>query len=107
MYGPGFIKDELCGLRFRISAKSFYQVNPVQTEILYGKAMEYAGLTGKERILDAYCGTGTIGLIASKNAKSVIGVELNGDGYSGSFCIIPGSNANDWMDMCSYNFTVL
>lgn len=79
LYGPGFIKDELCGLRFRISAKSFYQVNPVQTEILYGKAMEYAGLTGKERVLDAYCGTGTIGLIASKNAKSVIGVELNGD----------------------------
>ena len=59
--------------------RSFYQVNPVQTEILYGKALEYAGLTGKETVVDAYCGTGTIGMIASDKAGKVIGVELNAD----------------------------
>ncbi|MGI6019176.1 MAG: 23S rRNA (uracil(1939)-C(5))-methyltransferase RlmD [Marvinbryantia sp.] len=79
LYGKGYIEDTLCGCTFRISARSFYQVNPVQTEILYGKAMEYANLTGKERVLDAYCGIGTIGLIAAKTAKEVIGVEVNGD----------------------------
>lgn len=79
IYGKGYIEDELCGMTFRISPKSFYQVNPVQTEKLYGKAMEYAELTGKETVLDAYCGTGTIGMIASKKAGRVIGVELNGD----------------------------
>ena len=76
LYGPGFIKDTLCGVTFKISAKSFYQVNPVQTEKLYSHAISLAGLTGKERVLDAYCGIGTIGLIASKNAKEVIGVEI-------------------------------
>ena len=79
MYGRGYIEDELCGLRFRISPGSFYQVNPVQTRILYDIAMEFASLTGKETVLDTYCGTGTIGLIASKKAGNVIGVELNGD----------------------------
>ncbi len=79
IYGKGYIEDVLLGLRFRISAKSFYQVNPVQTEALYRKAIEYAGLTGKETVLDAYCGTGTIGLIAAKQAGQVIGVELNPD----------------------------
>lgn len=77
IYGKGYIEDKLCGMTFRISARSFYQVNPVQTEKLYAKAMEYAGLTGRERVLDAYCGTGTIGLIASAGAGEVIGVELN------------------------------
>lgn len=79
LYGKGYIEDMLCGCRFRISSKSFYQVNPVQTEVLYGKALELAGLTGKETVLDAYCGIGTIGLIASRKAGSVIGVELNRD----------------------------
>ena len=79
LYGKGYIEDLLCGCRFRISSKSFYQVNPVQTEVLYGKALELAGLTGKETVLDAYCGIGTIGLIASRKAGSVIGVELNKD----------------------------
>lgn len=79
IYGKGYIEDELCGKTFRISPKSFYQVNVVQTEKLYGKAMEFAGLTGKEVVLDAYCGTGTIGMIASDHAKEVIGVELNKD----------------------------
>lgn len=79
LYGKGYIEDVLCGLRFRISSKSFYQVNSVQTEILYTKALELARLTGKEKVLDAYCGIGTIGLIASGNAGQVIGVELNPD----------------------------
>ena len=77
IYGKGFIEDKLCGKIFKISPTSFYQVNPVQTEILYNKAMELAGLTGKEMVIDAYCGTGTIGIVASDNADKVIGVELN------------------------------
>ena len=79
VYGKGYIEDSLCGCTFRISPNSFYQVNPKQTEILYEKAIACAGLTGKETVIDAYCGTGTIGLIASKSAKQVIGVELNKD----------------------------
>lgn len=79
IYGKGYIEDVLCGKTFRISPKSFYQVNPVQTEKLYGKALEYADLQGNETVLDAYCGTGTIGIIASDKAGKVIGVELNGD----------------------------
>ncbi len=79
IYGKGFIEDSLCGKVFRISPKSFYQVNPGQTEILYKKAIDLAGLTGNETVIDAYCGTGTIGLIAADYAKRVIGVELNKD----------------------------
>ena len=79
IYGKGYIEDVLCGKVFKLSPKSFYQINPVQTEKLYRTAIEYAGLTGKETVLDAYCGIGTIGMIASEKAKRVIGVELNGD----------------------------
>jgi 23S rRNA (uracil1939-C5)-methyltransferase len=79
IYGPGFIYDTVCGMKFKISPKSFYQVNPVQTEKLYSKAVELAGLTGKETVLDCYCGVGTIGIIASPHAGEVIGVELNKD----------------------------
>lgn len=79
IYGKGFIRDELCGCTFRISPKSFYQVNPVQTEILYQTAIDFAELTGKEEVIDAYCGIGTIGMVAAKHANKVIGVELNGD----------------------------
>ncbi len=79
LYGKGYIEDVLCGCTFRISPKSFYQINPVQTEILYGKAIEFAGLSGNERVIDAYCGIGTIGIVASKNAGEVIGCELNPD----------------------------
>lgn len=82
LYGPGYIEDILCGMRFRISSRSFYQINPVQTEVLYGKAVELAGLTGKETVIDAYCGIGTIGLIASQKAGQVIGAELNEDAVS-------------------------
>ena len=79
LYGPGVIEDELCGLTFRISASSFYQVNPVQTERLYRAAIEMAELAGNETVLDAYCGVGTIGLAASAFVPQgkVIGVELN------------------------------
>lgn len=79
MYGKGYIEDVLCGCKFRISSKSFYQINPVQTEVMYKIAIDAAGLTGKETVIDAYCGIGTIGLIASNKAEQVIGVELNKD----------------------------
>ena len=79
LYGPGFILDNLLGLRFRISPRSFYQVNPIQAEVLYRTAIDFAALTGAETVLDAYCGTGTIGLCAASRAGSVLGVELNED----------------------------
>lgn len=79
LYGKGYIEDTLCDSVFRISSKSFYQINVTQTEKLYEKAIELAALTGKERVIDAYCGIGTIGIIASKKAGEVIGVELNKD----------------------------
>lgn len=79
IYGKGYIDDILCGKTFRISPTSFYQVNSVQTEVLYGKAIEFAKLTGNETVLDAYCGIGTIGIVASDRAGKVIGVELNKD----------------------------
>ena len=79
IYGKGYIEDSLCNKVFRISPKSFYQVNPEQTELLYNKAIEMAGLTGNDTVIDAYCGTGTIGIIASDFAKKVVGVELNKD----------------------------
>ena len=77
LYGEGYIEDTLCGKIFRISPQSFYQVNSVQTEVLYNKALEYAGLTGREVLFDAYCGIGTIGITASDRCAKVIGVELN------------------------------
>ncbi len=80
LYGKGYIEDILCECKFRISPKSFYQINPVQTEILYSKAIEFANLNGNETVLDTYCGIGTIGIIAAKHgAGKVIGAELNGD----------------------------
>lgn len=79
LYGKGYIEDTLCNKVFRISPKSFYQINPIQTEILYGKAIELASLKGNEEVIDAYCGIGTIGIIASDHVKKVIGVELNRD----------------------------
>lgn len=77
LFGPGTITDTLCGLQFAISARSFYQVNPVQTEILYRTAIDFAGLNGTQTVIDAYCGIGTIGLCAAAKAKSVLGIELN------------------------------
>ena len=77
LYGPGFVLDTLCGLQFAISSRSFYQVNPRQTEVLYRAALDAAKLTGKETVVDAYCGIGTIGLCAAPHAGQVIGVERN------------------------------
>ena len=77
IYGKGYIEDVLCGYVFRISPGSFYQVNPVQTEKLYARAIELAELTGTERVIDAYCGIGTIAICAAGQAGEVIGVELN------------------------------
>ena len=79
LYGDGVIKEQLCGYTFTISPKAFYQINPVQTEVLYGKAMEFADIKKSDIVIDAYCGTGTIGIIASKYAGHVYGVELNKD----------------------------
>lgn len=77
LYGPGFVLDTLCGTQFAISSRSFYQVNRTQTEVLYKKALELAKLTGRETVIDAYCGIGTIGLCTAPLAKQVIGVERN------------------------------
>lgn len=79
LYGKGFIVDELCGRKFRISSRSFYQVNSLQTEKLYNIAIDAAGLTGRERVLDAYCGIGTIGICAADRAREILSVELNAD----------------------------
>ena len=79
LYGKGFILDTLCGKTYALSPRSFYQVNPVQTAVLYGLAVEAAQLTGRETVLDAYCGIGTIGLTATDKAKYLVGVELNRD----------------------------
>ena len=79
LYGRGYIEDVLCGRTFCISPQSFYQVNSVQTERLYREAIDMAGLTGREKVLDAYCGIGTISLIAASRAGHVTGVELNPD----------------------------
>lgn len=76
LYGSGHIRDSILGVEFLISSKSFYQVNPEQVEVLYKKAIEEAKLSKDEEVLDAYCGIGTIGLIASKYAKHVTGIEI-------------------------------
>lgn len=92
LYGRGYIEDVLCGVKFRIAPSSFYQINPVQTEVLYSTAISAARLTGKERVLDAYCGVGTIGLSAAAHAGSVVGVELN---RSAAACAVDNAKANN------------
>ncbi len=77
IFGEEFITDTLCGLKFKIGYNTFYQINPVQTEKLYNTAIEMAELKDTDKVLDAYCGIGTISLVASKNCQKVIGVELN------------------------------
>ena len=76
LYGPGYITDNIGNVTYQISPLSFYQVNPVQTEKLYGTALEYAGLTGNETVWDLYCGIGTISLFLAQNVKKVYGVEI-------------------------------
>lgn len=77
LYGQGYIEDVLMGLRFRISPGSFYQINSVQTQVLYKKVIQAAGLTGTETVIDAYCGIGTIGMCMHAKAGRVVGIELN------------------------------
>ena len=76
LYGPGYITDSIADVTYQISPLSFYQVNPVQTEKLYGTALEYAGLTGEETVWDLYCGIGTISLFLAQKARKVYGVEI-------------------------------
>ena len=75
LFGSGFMTDRLCGLVFRVSPLSFFQINPTQTEVLYNLALEYAALTGKETVCDLYCGAGTISLLLARRAAKVIGIE--------------------------------
>ena len=100
LYGKGYITDTLCGLEFAISAKSFYQINPVQTEKLYNKAMEYADLDKNSTVIDAYCGIGTIGLDAAKSAGKVIGVELNRDAVHDAISNAKRNNAQNIKFYC-------
>jgi 23S rRNA (uracil1939-C5)-methyltransferase len=100
IYGKGYITDMLCGKAFKISPKSFYQVNPAQTEILYNKAIEYADLTGNETVIDAYCGIGTIGIVAADFAKEVIGVELNKEAVKDA---ISNAKLNNTSNIFFYN----
>ena len=107
LWGDDAIEDILCGLRFRISPRSFYQVNRTQAERLYGKALAAAGLTGTETVLDLYCGTGTITLCLARQAKRAVGVEVveaairdaqenarrNGIGNAEFFCADAGQAA--------------
>lgn len=76
LWGKDVIEDRIGDVRFEISARSFYQINPEQTEVLYGQALEYANLTGNETVIDAYCGIGTISLFLAQRAKFVMGVEI-------------------------------
>ena len=111
LYGEGTIEDLLCGHRFRISPRSFYQINPVQTEKLYRTAVDFAGLTDTETVLDAYCGIGTIGITASGRAKQVIGVELNRDAVGDAIvnarlngiknCWFTAGDAGEYMEQLS------
>ena len=100
LYGKGYIEDVLCGVKFKISPKSFYQINKRQCEKLYTKAIELANLTGKETILDAYCGIGTIGLIASKNAKLVYGVEVVSDAIKDAKMNAKNNNITNCLFYC-------
>ncbi|MBR3818277.1 MAG: 23S rRNA (uracil(1939)-C(5))-methyltransferase RlmD, partial [Clostridia bacterium] len=100
LFGNGYIEDTLCGRIFRISPKSFYQINPVQTEKLYNKAMELAELDKNSSVLDAYCGIGTIGLVAAKTAGKVIGVELNPDAVKDAIFNAKRNNAGNTYFYC-------
>ena len=95
LYGEGYIEDVLCGLRFRISPNSFYQVNSAQTQVLYKKAIQAAGLTGKETVVDAYCGIGTIGMAMASKAGKVLGIELNCDAVKDAKANAKRNNLNN------------
>ena len=100
LWGQEYITDQIGDISYEISPVSFYQVNPVQTEILYGKAIEFAGLTGKEKVIDAYCGIGTIGMAAAGKAGSVIGVEVNRDAVRDA---VTNAKRNNMKNITFYN----
>ncbi|MBU3806086.1 MAG: 23S rRNA (uracil(1939)-C(5))-methyltransferase RlmD [Candidatus Fournierella pullistercoris] len=91
LYGKGYIVDELCGVRFRIGASSFYQINPSQTEKLYQLAVQAAGAKKGQRVIDAYCGVGTIGLVCASQGAQVIGMEQNATAVR---CAVQNARAN-------------
>ncbi|KGN00428.1 23S rRNA (uracil(1939)-C(5))-methyltransferase RlmD [Clostridium botulinum D/C] len=95
LYGKDYISDYIGEFKFNISPLSFFQVNPIQTEVLYNKALEYAALTGNEVVFDAYCGTGTISLFLSKNAKKVYGVEIVEDAIENAKINAKENNVNN------------
>lgn len=95
LYGPGFIKDKICDLTFEISASSFFQINPEQVEILYKTALNLINIDKNQVVLDAYSGVGTIGLIASKNAKKVISVEIVKDAHRNAIENAKRNNINN------------
>lgn len=95
LYGPGFIKDSILGLTFEISPSSFYQVNPEQVEVLYKTALDLIDINKQQVVLDAYSGVGTIGLIASKNAKKVISVEIVKDAHKNAIENAKRNNINN------------
>lgn len=100
LFGKGYITDILLGLKFKISSKSFYQINTIQTSKLYTKALELASLNKNDVLLDAYCGVGTIGLIASKNVAKVIGVELVKDAVNDAIANAKANNINNVRFIC-------
>ncbi len=95
LYGPGFIKDDILGLTFEISPSSFFQVNPEQVEVLYKTALDLIDINKEQVVLDAYSGVGTIGLIASKNAKKVISVEIVKDAHKNAIENAKRNNINN------------
>ena len=100
LYGPGFIKDTICNLTFEISASSFFQINPEQVEILYKTALKLINIEKNQVVLDAYSGVGTIGLIASKNAKKVISVEIVKDAVKNAIENAKRNNVNNIVFHC-------
>ena len=101
LYGPGRIKDDILGLTFEISASSFFQVNPIQVEKLYTCALNLIDFSKKEVVLDAYSGVGTIGLIAAKNAKRVISVEINKSAHKNAIENAKRNNVNNIDFICA------
>lgn len=101
LWGDGFITDTLCGCEFQISARSFFQINPTQTEKLYATAVDFAELSGSETVIDAYCGVGTIGIIASRKAKSVLSVEQNPDAVKNAIENAKRNNADNVRVLCA------
>ena len=101
LYGPGFIKDNILDLTFEISASSFFQINPEQVEVLYKTALDLIDIKKNQVVLDAYSGVGTIGLIASKNAKKVISVEIVKDAHKNAIENAKRNNVNNIEFYCN------